>query len=696
MLPRPGFRPPRPPRADKALSPKKPPKPPSTAHKVAAGVTVGALVIFSLVGLQAVSRLRAEPSLTEVTLSGALTAIDEGKVARLHLDDGSRRATLILVNGTKVITAYPIDGGDELTTKALDNQVKFTASPERSGRSLWLNMLINLLPVVLLIAFFIFFMGPRMGLGKGTKKSRKPAEVPETRFSDVVGVDEAVSELAEVVEFLHAPERFVNAGARVPHGFLLVGPPGTGKTLLARAVAGEAGVPFFALSGSDFVETFVGVGASRVRQVFDSARKLGRAIIFIDEIDAVGKTRNAGPSAGGGAEERENTLNQLLVEMDGFTQSGIIVLAATNRGDVLDPALTRPGRFDRRIVVPAPDRVGRTKILYHYAKTRKFATDVDLVSLGRRTPGLTGADLSYLINEAALVAARQNSDVITSAHLDDALATAVLGRERRSAVITERDRRITAWHEAGHAVTALVLPHADDPVSVTIIPRGGAGGVTWMGGNDHSFLTRSEAEARLVVSMGGRAAEEVHLDGDFTQGASSDFAAATSLATAMVTEYGMSDLGVACRAATALGAHSDEVNTTVGAILERALAKSREVVAANLPLTEAIVQELLIEETVRREDLLAMAIHYGARVPVTPDAEAAAQDRELELAGYSSGATFKTQIAMTPRSPSSAVPGPTADRVAGSVAKPVRAVSSWRASRLQASEESAQAGTTSP
>ncbi|HVL93223.1 MAG TPA: AAA family ATPase, partial [Acidimicrobiales bacterium] len=618
-------------------------------HVVA--VTIGALLGFSVVGLQAITRLRAEPALPEVSLSGALQAIDQGKVARVHLDDGSRRATLILTNGTKVLTAYPVDAGQEITNRALTNDVKLTASPERSGRSIWFTLVFNLLPVVLLIAFFIFFMGPRMGLnvGKMGKNRRRPAEVPTTRFTDVVGVDEAVSELAEVVEFLHAPDRFASAGARVPHGFLLVGPPGTGKTLLARAVAGEAGVPFFALSGSDFVETFVGVGASRVRQVFDAARKLGRAIIFIDEIDAVGKARTAGPS-GGGAEERENTLNQLLVEMDGFTKSGIIVLAATNRSDVLDPALTRPGRFDRRVVVPAPDRVGRTKILELYSRTRKFAPDVDLVALGRRTPGLTGADLEFLVNEAALVAARRGSDIVTGADLQDALATAVLGRERRSAVITDRDRRITAWHEAGHAVAALLLPHADDPVSVTIVPRGVAGGVTWMGGNDNSFLTRSEAEARLVVSMGGRAAEEVHLNGDFTQGAASDFASATQLAVAMVTEYGMSDLGVASRAAlTPGGLHSDEVNTTVAAMLDRALGTARQVVADNPALMQALVDQLLVEETVTRDELVAMAIRCGARTPedalVDAAGEAAAGARAAarrDLAGHPAAAALVT------------------------------------------------------
>ncbi|MGI8686024.1 MAG: ATP-dependent metallopeptidase FtsH/Yme1/Tma family protein [Acidimicrobiales bacterium] len=573
------------------------------------------VLLFNLPGGSA-----SKKSTPEVTLSGAVQAIKEGKVARLHLNDGSRRATLILSDGTEVQTAYPVGSGPSLTTTAIESDVKVTAAPNKSS-SPWMGLLLTLLPVALLIAFFVFFMGPKMGMnvGKMHKSRRAPIEVPETRFTDVAGSDEAVSELAEVVEFLNTPERFANAGARMPNGVLLVGPPGTGKTLLARAVAGEAGVPFFALSGSDFVETFVGVGASRVRQVFNAARKLGSAIIFIDEIDAVGKARNAGPGGGSGNEERENTLNQLLVEMDGFSESGVIVLAATNRADVLDSALTRPGRFDRHIVVPAPDRIGRTRILELYARNRRFSRDVDFVSLARRTPGLTGADLSSLMNEAALEAARHGSGEITNAHLQAALSTSVMGRARTSAVVTERDRRITAWHESGHAVAAMLLPHADDPVSVTIVPRGVAGGVTWMGGNDNSFLTRSEAEARLVVAMAGRAAEEYHLDGDYTQGAASDFASATALATSMVTEFGMSPLGPHTRASYGHigGAQADRVGEAVDTLLDQAINDARRLVADNLPLLEALVRELLVEETVSGQQLSVLADRLADR-PAAP------------------------------------------------------------------------------
>jgi cell division protease FtsH len=603
-----------------------PPRPPSPQPdktrgpglQIAMLVILFGLVVFVVYNLVGGGQ-KDKDKTPEVTLSGAVQAIEEGKVARLHLNDGSRWATLILVNGTEVQTAYPLGSGPALTTQAIESDVKVTASPNKTGTP-WMSIILSLLPVLLLIGFFIFFMGPKMGMNVGrlSKSRRNPADVPATRFTDVAGADEAVSELQELVDFLYEPDKFTAAGAKMPRGVLLVGPPGTGKTLLARAVAGEAGVPFFALSGSDFVETFVGVGASRVRQVFAAARKLGRAIIFIDEIDAVGKTRSNNNN-GSGAEERENTLNQLLVEMDGFSESGIIVLAATNRADVLDAALTRPGRFDRRITVPAPDRVGRTKILELYARDRQFAPDVDFVSLARQTPGLTGADLSYLMNEAALEAARKGSGIITAVHLHAALSTAIMGRARTSAVVTERDRRITAWHEAGHAAAALLLPNADDPVSVTIVPRGVAGGVTWMGGNDNSFLTRSEAEARLVVAMAGRAAEELHLDGDYTQGAASDFASATSLAMSMVSEYGMSDLGPTSRGAyTHMGSgQADRIGEAVDRILEEALDHARRLIRENSRLLEALVGELLADETVSGHRLSNLAATFPppARTP---------------------------------------------------------------------------------
>jgi cell division protease FtsH len=449
-----------------------------------------------------------------------------------------------------------------------------------------------------------FVKARNQGLGAFQKGKGLATEVPETRFGDIAGASETVDELREVVEYLHAPARFAAAGATVPRGFLLVGPPGTGKTLLARAVAGESGVPFFALSGSDFVETFVGVGAARVRKVFERARKCDRAIVFIDEIDAIGKARGSGPSSGAN-DEREGTLNALLVEMDGFDESNVIMLGATNRPDVLDPALTRPGRFDRQIAVPAPDRRGRTAILELHARGRRLDPGVDLVGLGRRTAGLSGADLAFLVNEAALEAARARATVITDAHFDAALATAVLGKERRSAVISERDRRITAFHETGHALAALLLPEADDPVSVTIIPRGIAGGVTWMSGDDDAYMTRHQARARLTVMLAGRAAEERLLDGDFTQGASGDLKAATDLATAMITDYGMGSMGLAALSSERLSAGTtvDEVNAEVNRMLERALTEARRLLDDNAGLLESVAGALLSEETLSLADL---------------------------------------------------------------------------------------------
>ncbi|MFP5326450.1 MAG: ATP-dependent metallopeptidase FtsH/Yme1/Tma family protein, partial [Acidimicrobiia bacterium] len=484
-----------------------------------------AVLVAALVGMSAsafvLGRLAAAPDANEVPLSESLRALEDDRVESATLVDRSQRLELELADGSELHSYYADGQGADLSQELLNRgvEVKVEDSGETSAAG---SAGAALIVVGLAVGAGLMLRRRAHGLAGFSKGRGRAADVPDTRFSDIAGCDEAIAELREVTQFLHAPERFQLAGARLPKGFLLVGPPGTGKTLLARAVAGEAGVPFFPMSGSDFVETYVGVGASRVRSVFDRARAAGQAIVFIDEIDAVGKARGSGPS-NGSSDERENTLNQLLVEMDGFSQSGVIVLAATNRADVLDAALLRPGRFDRQIAVPAPDRAGRTRILALHAAERSLSEDVDFVGLARRTPGLTGADLAFLINEAALEAARSGTETITNDHLDRALSTAMLGRERRSAVITDRDRQITAWHEAGHAVTALVTPGAEDPVQVTVVPRGDAGGVTWMGGTDNRFTTKSEALARLVVALGGRAAEERLLDGDFTQGASGDY-----------------------------------------------------------------------------------------------------------------------------------------------------------------------------
>ncbi|HVE99410.1 MAG TPA: AAA family ATPase [Mycobacteriales bacterium] len=567
-------------------------------------IAIVAVLAVLLAGVATVLVRRGDDA-REVDFSEAVAVIDAGRVREATIGEGT--VELTLADGERRRADYPDGFGPELTEKLLAGDVRIEADRARPT-PLVARVGLALLALLILGAILIPLVRGRLRVGAFARGRGELVEVPATRFSDIAGVDEAVQELRELVEVLHDPGRYAAAGARVPTGVLLVGPPGTGKTLLARAVAGEAGVPFFSISGSDFVETFVGVGASRVRAIFDRARKHGRAIIFIDEIDAVGKARTASGGSGS-SDEREHTLNQLLVEMDGFTSSGVIVLAATNRDDVLDPALTRPGRFDRKVHVPAPDRKGRTKILELYARTRALGGDVDLVGLARRTPGMTGADLAQLVNAAALTAARDGAPEITASHLDDALATRVLGRERRSATLTDRDRRITAWHEAGHALAALLLPDADDPVIVTIVPRGPAGGVTWMSGNDNALLTRREASARLVVAMGGRAAEELMLEGDYTQGAAGDFASATSLAWQMVTEYGMSTLGVTRLTPDLLaaGTLADTVHATVDTMCTEALDLARALLSTHRAFLEAIAESLLVDETLDLAELRQLA-----------------------------------------------------------------------------------------
>ncbi|HUP75242.1 MAG TPA: AAA family ATPase [Acidimicrobiales bacterium] len=532
----------------------------------------------------------------EVTLSVIDGAINAGEVRSAVIDDDARTIRIERYDGSQARAAYPTTLGAELARRLLDAGSDVTVEPA-ARTPVWVRLGVALLPLVAIIAIFLIYSRRvRSGASAFAKGRRLVAEVPEARFADVGGVDEVVAELAEIGDFLNHPERFTASGARAPRGVLLTGPPGTGKTMLARAVAGEAGVPFYALSGSDFVETFVGVGAARIRRVFELARKGGRGIIFIDEIDAVGKSRSAS-HGGGDTDERERTLNQLLVEMDGFTQSGVIVLAATNRADLLDPALLRPGRFDRTITVGKPDRRGRTKILELAAKRHRFGADVDFVDLARRTPGMTGADLGALVNEAALEATRSGVGVIVSSHLESALATNVLGRERRSAVVSERDRRVIAWHEAGHAVCALLTPAADDPVHVTIVPRNSTGGSTWMGTGEDLLLSRSQAIARLVVAMGGRAAEEILLDGDYTSGSSDDYAGARILATHMVARYAMGKMGVAHVGLDAADGPPAEFHYAINQLLEDSLMQARALLRSSPDLLKAITVDLLDDET---------------------------------------------------------------------------------------------------
>jgi len=482
---------------------------------------------------------------TALSYSDFNAKVKAGEVDKVVLVQNNIRGTL--TDGTEFTTIAPDapNSDQELYARLADKGVNISAEnpPEPPW---WQTMLTSLIPIAILIGFWFFIMqqsqmggGRMMNFGK-SRVRLMVSDKKKVTFADVAGADEAKQELEEVVEFLKTPDKFNELGARIPKGVLLFGPPGTGKTLLAKAVAGEAGVQFFTISGSDFVEMFVGVGASRVRDLFEQAKKSAPCIVFIDEIDAVGRQRGAG--LGGGHDEREQTLNQLLVEMDGFASNeGIIIIAATNRPDVLDPALLRPGRFDRQIVVDKPDVRGREAILKVHTKGKPIAEDANLDVLARRTPGFTGADLSNLVNEAALLAARRNKKKIFMAEMEEAIERVLAGPERKSHVMTDEEKRLTAYHEGGHTLVGLLLEHADPVHKVTIIPRGRAGGyMLSLPKEDRSYRTRSELFDRIKVALGGRVAEEVVL-GEISTGASSDIQQATQIIRSMIMQYGMSE-----------------------------------------------------------------------------------------------------------------------------------------------------------
>ncbi|GBE42202.1 ATP-dependent zinc metalloprotease FtsH [bacterium BMS3Bbin10] len=480
----------------------------------------------------------------EISFSQLLTEVDNGKIGEVTI--AGSQITGQFTDGRAFQTYAPND--PTLVKRLYDKNVKITAKPSDEDVPSLMGVLVSWFPMLLLIAVWIFFMrqmqsGGGRAMGFGKSKARLLTERQgRVTFDDVAGVDEAKEDLEEIVEFLQDPQKFQKLGGRIPRGALLVGPPGTGKTLLARAIAGEANVPFFTISGSDFVEMFVGVGASRVRDMFEQAKKNAPCIIFIDEIDAVGRHRGAG--LGGGNDEREQTLNQLLVEMDGFeANEGVILIAATNRPDVLDPALLRPGRFDRQVVVPRPDIIGREKILKVHVRKVPLAPDIDLRVVARGTPGFSGADLANLVNEAALLAARRSKRLVTQQEFEDAKDKIMMGAERRSMVMTEEEKKLTAYHEGGHALVALHQPASDPIHKATIIPRGRAlGMVMRLPERDQLSVTRAKFKADLAVAMGGRVAEELIFGYDMvTSGASSDIKMATSMARAMVTQYGMSD-----------------------------------------------------------------------------------------------------------------------------------------------------------
>lgn len=478
---------------------------------------------------------------SEITYTNFLTQVQQKKVDSVQIT-ADHSITGQLKDGSSFTTYAPTDAA--LMPALKDSDVNVVAKPPEQP-SWWMSALASIVPVLILVVVFFFFMqqtqggGSRvMNFGKSHAKMHGEGKV-KVSFKDVAGADEAKEELSEIVEFLRNPAKYNAIGAKIPKGVLLFGPPGTGKTLLARAVAGEAGVPFFSISGSDFVEMFVGVGASRVRDLFAQAKKNAPCIIFIDEIDAVGRQRGAG--LGGGHDEREQTLNQLLVEMDGFgANEGIITIAATNRPDILDPALLRPGRFDRQITVDRPDLRGRVAILNVHAKGKPLSKDVDLKTIAKKTPGFTGADLSNLLNEAALLAARADKKIITMAELEEASEKVAFGPERRSHVISEKEKRLTAVHESGHALVAYLLPEADPVHKVTIIPRGRAGGYTMMlPDEDRSYETKSYYLAQIRVALGGRAAEQIVFN-EISSGASGDLQNVTHIARQMITRLGMS------------------------------------------------------------------------------------------------------------------------------------------------------------
>ena len=560
----------------------------------------------------------------EVEYTQFLQQLDDGQVTKVVIVQNTIKGTL--ADGTEFTTITPeVPNNDpklyeKLTAKGVDIAAENPPEPPW-----WSTMLSSVLPLVLLVGVWFFFMqqtqgggGRVMSFGKSRARMSGSDKI-KVNFKDVAGADEAKQELEEVVEFLKHPKKYNDLGARIPKGVLLFGPPGTGKTLLARAVAGEAGVPFFSISGSDFVEMFVGVGASRVRDLFEQAKKNAPCIVFIDEIDAVGRQRGAG--VGGGHDEREQTLNQLLVEMDGFAANeGIIIIAATNRPDILDPALLRPGRFDRQIVVDKPDVRGRLAILKVHSKGKPIDDDVDLDILARRTPGFTGADLSNLVNEAALLAARRDKKKIYMIEMEEAVERVMAGPERKSHIMNDEEKRLTAYHEGGHTLVGMLLKHADPVHKVTIIPRGRAGGYTLMlPKEDRNYATKSELLDRLKVAMGGRVAEEVVLK-EISTGASQDIQQATRMVRGMVMQYGMSDVlgpvayGEGQNHQVFLGRDfnhernyseevASEIDKEVRKYLEAAYEACRKLIIANRDKLDLIAEALIERETLTAKQL---------------------------------------------------------------------------------------------
>ncbi|MDA1227543.1 MAG: cell division protein FtsH [SAR202 cluster bacterium Casp-Chloro-G4] len=577
----------------------------------------------------------------EIPISEVVTMTARGDVERIEV----RGDKLTLITNTgESLTSRKEEGSSivKILENAGVNPLASNVNIEvkgSSGLGSLFGILINFLPLIFFGAILLFMMRHAQGGSNQTfsfGKSRARMFVgnsPSVSFSDVAGVEEAKEELEEVVEFLKFPERFVSLGAKIPKGVLLVGPPGTGKTLLARAVAGEAGVPFFAISGSEFVEMFVGVGASRVRDLFDQAKRNSPCIVFVDEIDAVGRHRGAG--LGGGHDEREQTLNQILVEMDGFdVNTNVIVLAATNRPDILDPALLRPGRFDRRVILDNPDVKGREEILKVHSKGKPLANDIDLARVAKQTIGFSGADLANLVNESAILAARRKLTIITNEEFAESIDRVIAGPARRSRVVSEKEKRITAFHEAGHALVGFLIPEADNVTKISIISRGQMGGYTrFAPEEEHNLVSKKELEARLAVALGGRTAEEV-VFGEITTGASNDLEQATSIARAMVTQLGMSPklgprtfgkreemvfLGREIHEQVDYSDHfAEEIDSEVRRLIQEAHENATKRLTKNRETLDKVAEYLMVNETA--EDKALAELFSGAIRDEEPEA----------------------------------------------------------------------------
>lgn len=593
-------------------------------------MTFLAFAVIAVVVLAVVLSNRG-PNIEELTFSELEDAIGGGQIVEATILDSSHQIEGTLTSGEMFSATFPEEATDEIFAELRAAEPEIALEVDTESGNLIVDLLLNLLPLFIIVGFFWFFLSSMQGrggpMGFGKAKTRKLSkDQPTATFADVAGADEAVAELTEIRDFLADPDRFAKIGARIPKGVLLFGPPGTGKTLLARAVAGEAGVPFFTISGSDFVEMFVGVGASRVRDLFEQAKEEAPAIIFVDEIDAVGRHRGAG--LGGGHDEREQTLNQLLVEMDGFDVStGVILIAATNRPDILDPALLRPGRFDRQIVVDRPDLEGRNKIIQVHAKGKPLAGDVSTEIIARRTPGFTGADIANLLNEAALLTAREGLDIIGQSQIEAAIDRVMAGPERKNRAMSDHEKRVIAYHESGHALVGHVLPNTNPIHKISIVSRGRALGWTLALPTEDRYLqTKSELKDTMAMLLGGRTAEEL-IFGDPTTGASDDIDRVASIARSMITEYGMSntlgpqrlgsgggevflgkDQGGQADYSEELAARIDEEAT---ALVEHAHLQARAVLEEHRTVLDELAAHLIEHETLEGEALDAMLERTG-------------------------------------------------------------------------------------